>query len=392
MKKIAILTRGFTGSTLPLAKEFIDRGYAVDVYLFTYSEIREMEALDCNYVPTKSGVQLIPPSMYSSFSTYIDSKFFNLYCLKLPRPFTNIPIVRNLRKISNNYRLTSFAQKLNDKNYDLVNYVGGYYSIGFLPLLKKVRTRQVVSLHEVCNHFNPDFERPNKLLKYIFENNIEVQVYSNNSYNDLLQYKEVNPSNVNIIHFGNFNTYTTVKESSLVLPDKYILFFGAILPYKGLRILYEALNILGHNLGEYKVVVAGKGSDPYLEKMKNYDCYKILNKRLSNGELVKLIKNCKYIVCPYITMSQSGIPQTAYVFNKPLLASNLHGFTEYFHDTDTGITFTVGNPKDLAQKISDLSDEHRYNMEVERVRNSNDTKNEYSWCHICDLVENLYLR
>lgn len=391
MRKVAILTRGFTGSTLPLAKEFIERGYVVDFYLFTYSEIREMEAFDCNYVPKRIGAQIIPTSLYSRFSSYINSERFKLFCLKLPRPLSNIPLVRNLRSIFNNYRLRRFAHILNENDYNLVNYVGGYYSLGFLPLLRRVRTKQVLSLHEVCNHFNPDFDKPNKLLKYVFEHNIELHVYSKKTYNDLLKYDQVNYNNVNIIHFGNFETYTTVNEYPLVLPEKYILFFGAILPYKGLGILYEAVDKIEHSLGEYKVVVAGKGSDPYLEKMKSNSRYEVINKRLSNGELVKLIKNCKYIVCPYLTMSQSGIPQTTYVFNKPILASNLDGFMEYFQDTNTGVVFRVGDTNDLAQKMSDLLNEDTYVKEVERVRNSNNTKTEYSWSYICDSFETLYL-
>lgn len=392
MRKIAFLTRGFTGSTLPLAKEFIDRGYIVDFYLFTYSEIHEMEAMECHYVPEKMGTQIISASLYSRLYSYIDSERFMLFCLKLPRPLSNVPLARNIRRITINHRLRECARLLNEKKYDLINYVGGYYSIDFLTLLKNVKTKQVLSLHEVCNHFQPNFETPNKLLKYVFEHNIDLHVYSKKTYNDLLKYKQVNQSKVNIIHFGNFDTYTTVNERLLDLPDKYILFFGAILPYKGLRILYEAVSRIGHAIGEYKVVVAGKGSDPYLQKMKNNSHFFVINRRLSNGELVNLIKNCKYIVCPYLTMSQSGIPQTTYVFNKPLLTSNLDGFTEFFQDTNTGVIFSVGDPTELANKMLEMLDEHRYKKEVERVINSNNAKNEYSWSYICDLFETLFLQ
>lgn len=33
-KRIALITKGFTGSTFPLAKQFLEMGYAVDIYLF----------------------------------------------------------------------------------------------------------------------------------------------------------------------------------------------------------------------------------------------------------------------------------------------------------------------------------------------------------------------
>ena len=33
-KRIALITKGFTGSTFPLAKQFLEMGYAVDIYRF----------------------------------------------------------------------------------------------------------------------------------------------------------------------------------------------------------------------------------------------------------------------------------------------------------------------------------------------------------------------
>ena len=48
MKKIAFIEEGFLGSTLPLAREFCRRGYAVDLY-FIRNEIHEPEGCECDY-------------------------------------------------------------------------------------------------------------------------------------------------------------------------------------------------------------------------------------------------------------------------------------------------------------------------------------------------------
>ena len=55
-------------------------------------------------------------------------------------------------------------------------------------------------------------------------------------------------------------------------------------------------------------------------------------------------------------MSQSGIPQTAFVFNKAILASDLQGFKEIIKDGFNGYLVEKGNAEELAHSIAWLID------------------------------------
>ena len=244
IKKIAFITKGFTGSILPLVKNFVLKGYDVDIYLFNYICITELEAFDCNYRAEKYGVEEINIKNWSNTYEYFNTKSsIRLFSLKMPRPYSSIPVLFDVIKLIDLPYVIRSCKFINDQKYNFVNIVCGYYSFEYLPFLKRLNSKIIVSLHEVCNHFSPDFNKPSKLLKYLFKNKIDCVIYSDNSLIDILKYKDVSKSNLFRVNFGLFDSYRSIGyKESFNLPADYILFFGSIVSYKGLGILCEAIN------------------------------------------------------------------------------------------------------------------------------------------------------
>ena len=302
-KRIALITKGFTGSTFPLAKQFLEMGYAVDIYLFYYISFSELEAFNCSYQSSKYGVEEIAVNNWiEMFSYFGESDSVRLFSLKMPRPYERIPIVRNVIGWYSDYYATKSSSFINEQNYEIVNIIGGYYSCEYLPFLKKLNCKIVVSLHEVCNHFHPDFSKPSPLLKYLFKSSIDIIIYSDNSLCDIFNYKDIKREKIHRLNFGLFETYKTISvKNTLFLPEKYFLFFGSMLPYKGLPILNEAMKLLADYRFCCKLVVAGKGNDPCLEDLSNNPNVLLINKRLSNAELCEVISQSSFVICPYIT-------------------------------------------------------------------------------------------
>lgn len=90
------------------------------------------------------------------------------------------------------------------------------------------------------------------------------------------------------------------------------------MPYKGIGLLYQAY-LKNLNKGEnIPIVIAGKGNDRYLPLFVKAPNVKVINTYLSNQDIATLIANCKAVVCPYLSASQSGIPQTVNQFGKKL--------------------------------------------------------------------------
>lgn len=259
MKKLAIITGGFTGSTLPLAKQFIEKGFAVDFYLLR-GEVKEMEGFDCTFTATGYGIEQISKSKYQGLCEYMGSNLFRLYTINLPRPFKSVPILRDLVNVARKMVARRCAKTIDSQGYAFINLVTSYKEEDWLLFDKYIHLKKIISLHEVSDFKYDNLEyKPTKFLHHIFKQGYPIVVYSQNALNQISHYREIDMKNVHLIHFGLFETYLTVKEEKVDCPDDYILFYGGILPYKGLSTLYDCVNSHREYFVDHKVVVAGMG-------------------------------------------------------------------------------------------------------------------------------------
>ena len=67
-----------------------------------------------------------------------------------------------------------------------------------------------------------------------------------------------------------------------------------------------------------------------------------------------MIRNSKFVVCPYLSASQSGLPQTAFVYNKPVIATNVGGFAGIIDEGKSGYLIDKNNVIQLREKIMKL--------------------------------------
>lgn len=131
----------------------------------------------------------------------------------------------------------------------------------------------------------------------------------------------------------------------------YILFFGRIDEYKGVGILIEAYlksDALNHGV---KLVIAGKGN---LKCNVNHLPKEIIiiNEYIENNVLASLIQNCKFVVLPYLTATQSGCVMSSFAFNKPILATRVGDLPNEVLDDISGFVCEPNNIEDLSKNIS----------------------------------------
>ena len=100
--------------------------------------------------------------------------------------------------------------------------------------------------------------------------------------------------------------------------------------------------------------MAGGGYDPILKDMKKDSRFTVINRFIDNAELVYLMKRCKGIVCPYIGASQSGLVQTAMVFEKPVIATRVGAFSEIIREGIVGHLAAPADAGELAKSIERL--------------------------------------
>ncbi len=150
----------------------------------------------------------------------------------------------------------------------------------------------------------------------------------------------------------------SLKESyePLSLND-YVLFFGDISPWKGIDILISAARLVKKRIGarSFKVLIAGKAIGRELEYFnslteEDHEYIYLWNKYYTNAEIPDLLRNARFLVLPYSRTfySVSGVIPLAYTFSKPVVVSNVESLVEYVEHDKTGLIFSGGDSKQLA--------------------------------------------
>ena len=393
VKKIAIITPAFPGATLPLAKHFVENGHQVDYYFISSNGgmINVTEGADFKAFKAKKMIGEVEYQICPALYDYLGSKKLRLLYYRRPRPYKRVPIIRSIVAAYLAVYDKIFCRHINYGQYDFINMVGTSRTEGYNNLLRNIRIPIIVSLHEVVSRSvdKSNLKTPKWMSRLFSSNNADVVVHSQNTFEAINKYyKELSLGKVHVIHFGLFETYKCVKPDNEILnqlPKKYLLFFGSILPYKGLDILYEAVNKHREWFKDYKVVVAGRGHVDCVESIKKDDAFVCINRYITNGELVSLIVNSLFIICPYREISQSGIPQTAFVFNKPIVASNLNAFKEVMTDGQNCLLFESGNSEELAVKMRQMIDNYKHFKN--NIINFEENNPHFAWQYIAKQYE-----
>ncbi len=135
----------------------------------------------------------------------------------------------------------------------------------------------------------------------------------------------------------------------------YILFFGAIAPYKGIEYLLQAIHALHNQFPNIKLYVAGAGKIYFDENLYTQKTYiQIINRFLTMEETAGLLQNASFVVCPYKDATQSGVIQTAFSMNVPVLATDVGNFNEIIEHEKTGLIIPPNNQDALQNAIRDL--------------------------------------
>lgn len=107
-----------------------------------------------------------------------------------------------------------------------------------------------------------------------------------------------------------------------------ILQYGRIEKYKNIKYLIEAIN----NNPRFELIIAGKG------KLSKYECdiinnsnnITLINAYISESLADSLFTWCDYVSLIYSDVTQTGLVDLAGKFKKPVILSNILGFSEHF--------------------------------------------------------------
>lgn len=356
MKRIAFITNGFTGSILPLTNELLKKNYIVDVFYMIYHSQNQHEFEALEILGDKKygyGINDIPNIRLRGVEWIENQQNFHFYLIcNFGNASKKNRMLRFVSSMLQTIVLRRIVCKIKHTKYFAVNVVG--HDSLMVDLSICLRGKNLFHIcHEVYLHSDsrkPMLESVAKLIK----KNIPIIVPSQHLKKYILDIVPNYP--IRAIPFGKFIGYKSFNTNFEIagLPEKYLLFLGNVLPYKGLDALVESYHFLKQNNKTVKIVIAGNGHSTILNSIKPNKDFCIINRWITNDELVTLINKCIAVVCPYLSASQSGIPVTAYVFNKPVIVTNVGAMAEYVQENMSGYIVPFDNIQQLAEKMYDI--------------------------------------
>lgn len=171
-----------------------------------------------------------------------------------------------------------------------------------------------------------------------------------------------------IVKMQPYSYYKKSKGTDEAVPH-HLLFFGRLSPYKGVDVLLRAMQSVTQHFPNEKLVIAGKSTNGYElpadQISELYNNVEVINRYVTNDELIELIAGAKFIICPYLDATQSGVLMTAYALNVPVIASNVGSFPEYITHNVNGLLTPPANHAELAKAIA-LALNNNYHDELKR--------------------------
>ena len=274
---------------------------------------------------------------------------------------------------------------------DMIHLIFSYpWFTAVMPLLAR-KYNFAQTLHDITPHHGEETMRNRLALKALIKYANPVFVHGRQSYNKASELYPGVTNRLNIIPHGHFDFLNPSDEPKPEPEETTFLFFGRILPYKGLNIALRALEIVLREFPETRMIIAGTGSieneKPLIQKMeKNLE---ICNRRVDDDDLRKLMRRSLAVLAPYTHASGSGVVATTYAFSTPVIGSRLGGLIDMIVPDKTGWLFEPGDPEQLAgcmkKAVRDKS------LMVRLGRNAKEhAKQAWDWNKITDNCVNAY--
>ena len=131
-----------------------------------------------------------------------------------------------------------------------------------------------------------------------------------------------------------------------------LLFFGRILPYKGLGLLLDAFRTLrGRHPGLELSIIGPGDAGPYLGAVRETPGVVLDNRWVPDEEIAHILAAADLVVLPYVEASQSGLAPTALGAGVPVVTTPVGGLKEQVRHLETGVVAEAVNAEAVALAI-----------------------------------------
>ena len=182
------------------------------------------------------------------------------------------------------------------------------------------------------------------------------------------------------------------EKLGLAAEKKYLLFFGFVREYKGLKYLIQAMPGVVSRRKDVELLIAGDFGDDQAAYMRLIqetgvsDHIHVQEGYMPDSEVENYFFASDIVVLPYISATQSGVIQMAFGFERPVISTDVGGLPDVVTDGKTGYLVKPENEKQLADAVIRYFEENR---EAEFTENIQKEAYRFSWDRMTEIIASL---
>lgn len=334
MKKIAIICYFHEEPNLCLAKALGKAGYKVDFYLVD-DVLRSkgyqagIEYKNAMRIP---GLIKLDPKVAPEIVNYYKGLPVRLFLFRL---ISFSPKLLFINRLIIKYCVSAIKRQ----KYDVINIVG--QNPWLIYFYNELHGENIVdTIHEVGSH--QDGVQSTSFIDFIIKKRIRLIFPSESTRQRFMTIRGSDNCKTTVIPLGiytanllykrNINLHLNIEAGKIIF-----LFYGYLKPYKGLDMLKEAFLGVKKTTDNFYLIIAGAGSDPNIDFFKSQTNCMVMNRFLTDGEMMQLNDIADVVLLPYKSASQSGIVPVSFMFGNPVIATNVGAMPEYIKNGENGI-------------------------------------------------------
>lgn len=362
-----ISTPFFADCDFPLVKEMRKQGCRVIHIIPITPKCLKSTLIEITQQYPHNGI--FKANIYPEISQY--SEYINDDTFVINRTYTNESI---FKRIGSTFQLYKFLRSFH------CDYIWTSLPFGLSDLILYHLPKIVLTVHDPFPHTGEHNIRRSLVEKIAFKLCNKFILLNEKQSDAFIKTYNINPKSVLINRLGTYDCIKLFTSSTNAKKNPYILFYGRISPYKGIEYLLEAFTLIHNKHPELHLIIAGNGNYHFdISKYQTLDYIEFKNYHISMKETAQLFHGAKFIVCPYLDATQSGVIMTAFTMNKPVIATKVGALEEYVINNETGLIVEPRNIQELSNAISTLYSNPELLKELEQNIIQKYVIGTYSW-------------
>ncbi len=368
MKILYISQTFFADCDFPLVRELQRMGHDVQYYLPITPYNKRSTLIDIKKIDSRTGV--LPATIYPELDVFKNEIDLNkLFIINQPhrQKFHPLNILLNIK-----LAISFIFQKV-----DVIHFVS--QPTMAMKLIYFAKKNLVLTVHDPFTHSGRENNRTENDRILAFKKIKKLILLNERQSHEFKNFYKIPENHIFYSKLGMYDSICRVPALKTNFKKPFILFFGLVAAYKGIEYLMEAMKTVHKCHPNIDLVIAGGGKFYFdIQPYRDLDYIHIINRYIPTIELAGLLKETIFAVCPYKEATQSGVVQTAFSLNVPMIVTNVGALSESVIHGKYGLVIPPCDTNALISAINDLIENKEY-LSLMRNNISTEWKSNMTW-------------